>query len=69
MYTMFLSFHDFSGKTWIYFLKNKGEVFSKSKEFNALIENHIEKKMKTFRLDNGGEFTSNEFKELWIFRD
>ena len=45
-------------------MKNKDELFSKFKEFKTLIENHIEKKMKTFRLDNGGEFTSNEFKEL-----
>ena len=45
-------------------MKNKDEVFSKFKEFKALIENHTEKKIKTFRSDNGGEFTSNEFKEL-----
>ena len=30
----------------------------------ALIKNHTEKKIKTIRSDNGGEFTSNEFKEL-----
>ena len=55
---------DFSRKTWIYFMKNKDElVFSKFKEFKALIENHTENKIKTFRLDNGREFTSNEFKE------
>ena len=45
-------------------MKNKHEVFNKFKEFKALIENHKEKKIKTFRLDNGEEFTSNEFKEL-----
>ena len=45
-------------------MKNKDEVFSKFKEFKALIENHTEKKIKTIRSDNGGEFTSNEFKEL-----
>ena len=55
---------DFSRKIWIYLLKNKYEVFSKFKEFKALIENHIGKKIKTFQLDNGREFTSNEFKEL-----
>ena len=55
---------DYSRKTWIYFLKNKDEVFRKFKEFKALIKNHTEKKIKTFRLDNSGEFTSNEFKEL-----
>ena len=47
-----------------FFMKNKDEVFNKFKEFKALIENHTEKKIKTFRSDNGGEFTSNEFKEL-----
>ena len=47
-----------------YFMKNKDEVFSKFKEFKALIENHIEKNIKTFRSDNGKEFTSNEFKDL-----
>ena len=45
-------------------MKNKDKVFSKFKEFKALIENHTEKKINTFWLDNGGEFTSNEFKEL-----
>ena len=45
-------------------LEKKYEVFSKFKEFKALIENHTEKKIKTFRSNNGGEFTSNEFKEL-----
>ena len=44
--------------------ENKDEVFNKFKEFKALIENHTEKKIKTFRSDNGGEFTSNEFREL-----
>ena len=64
-YVYYVSFFDdFSRKTWIYFLKNKDEVFSKFKEFKALIENHTKKKIKTFRSDNGREFTSNEFKEL-----
>ena len=44
-YVYYVSFiDDFFRKTWIYFLKNKYEVFSKFKEFKALIENHIEKK-------------------------
>ena len=65
-YVYYVSFiDDFSRKTWIYFMKNKDElVFSKFKEFKALIENHTENKIKTFRLDNGGKFTSNEFTEL-----
>ena len=59
-YVYYVSFIDeFSRKTWIYFMKNKDEVFSKFKEFKALIKNHTEKKIKTFRSDNGREFTSN----------
>ena len=69
-YVYYVSFiDDYSRKTWIYFMKNKDELFSKFKEFKAFIENHTEKKTKIFQSDNGGEFTSNEFKELcrvWI---
>ena len=64
MHTMFLLLMIFSRKTWIYFMKNKDEVFSKFKEFKALIENHLEKNIKTFQSDNGREFTWNEFKYL-----
>ena len=35
---------DFSRKTWVYFMKNKDEVFSKFKELKALIKNHTKKK-------------------------
>ena len=38
---------DFSPKTWIYFFKGKNEVFSKFKEYKALVENHTERKIKT----------------------
>jgi transposase InsO family protein len=43
-------------------LKNKSDVFSKFKEFKALVQNLSEREIKTLRSDNGGEFTSNEFK-------
>jgi hypothetical protein len=46
---------DFSRNTWIYFLRKKSEVFDKFKEFKALVENQIEKKIKVLRTDNGGE--------------
>ena len=52
---------DFSRNTWIYFFKEKSEVFEKFKEFKALIENLSDKKIKTFRSDNGREYTSKEF--------
>jgi hypothetical protein len=52
---------DYSRNTWIYFLRKKSEVFDKFKEFKALVENQIEKKIKVLRTDNGGEFCENEF--------
>jgi hypothetical protein len=42
-------------------LKSKYEVFSKFKEFKALIENLSERKIKILRSDNGGEYTSKKF--------
>ena len=51
---------DYSRNTWIYFLKKKSKVFGKFKEFKSLIENHLEKIIKTLRSYNGGEYTSKE---------
>lgn len=51
----FLTFiDDHSRKTWIYFLKTKDEVFDRFKEFKALVENLIGRKIKILRSDDGG---------------
>jgi transposase InsO family protein len=42
-------------------LKSKEEVLRKFKEFKALVEKLSERKIKILRLDNGGEYPSNEF--------
>ena len=42
-------------------MNNKSEVFRKFKEFKALIENHSEKRIKTPRSNNSGEYNSKEF--------
>jgi transposase InsO family protein len=57
---------DFSRKTWIYFLKGKTseEVLRRFQEFKALVKNQSGKKIKSLRLDNGGEYTSHAFKKL-----
>ena len=39
-------------------------MFERFKEFKALVANLSEKKIKILRLDNGGDFTSNEFNDL-----
>ena len=57
-YVYYVSFiDDFSCNTWIYFLKDKSEVFNNFKEFKALVENLSEKKIKILRSNNGVEFT------------
>jgi transposase InsO family protein len=55
---------DFSRKTWIYFLKQKSEVFGAFKKFKAFVEKQSGQEIKALRSDRGGEFTSNEFKEF-----
>jgi hypothetical protein len=51
-----VSFIDyFSRNTWIYFLRKESEVFDKFKEFKALVENQVDKKIKVFRTENGVE--------------
>jgi hypothetical protein len=57
-YVIFID--DFSRKTWMYLLKMKDEVFDKFQEFKAEVENLTDKKIKTLRSDNGGEYTSKE---------
>jgi transposase InsO family protein len=53
---------DYSRNKWIYFLKAKDDVFNKFQEFKDLVENLFERKIKILRSDNGGEYTTKEFK-------
>jgi hypothetical protein len=39
--------HDYSHKTWIYFLKEKDEVFNKFQEFKDLVENLSGRRLKS----------------------
>ena len=55
---------DFSRMTWIYFLKKKLEVFERFLEFEALVENQIDRKIEVLRTDNGGELCGREFNQL-----
>ena len=59
----FLTFiDDHSRKVFLYFLQQKSQTFECFKDFKALTENKIEKRIKTLRSDNGGEYLSGEFK-------
>ena len=50
---------DFSGDTWVFFIKKKSEVLEKFTELKALIENASGQKIKILRSDNGKEYVSN----------
>jgi len=52
---------DYSRRTWIYFLKTKGEVFSRFKEFKSLVEKQTNRKIRVLRSDNGGEYIDGGF--------
>jgi transposase InsO family protein len=45
-------------------MKTKDEVLSRFQEFRARIENQIGKKIKVLRSNNGGEYTSSDFKDF-----
>ena len=61
----FLTFtDDFSGKTWVYMLKEKKEVFSKFKEFKSFVEKQSGCLLKCLRTDRGGEYMSQEFENF-----
>ena len=51
--------------TWVSFLKEKLEALKKFKAFKAHVENETDLKIKCLRLDNGGEFTSDELNEFF----
>ena len=59
---------DFSRKVWIFFLKEKLDVFSKFKVWYAEVEKKIEQYVKVVQSDNGGEFISKKFLKFCIDR-
>ena len=54
---------DLSRKTWISFLKEKNETFSKFQEFKALVEKQRGKHIRVLRTNNGGEYESHQFED------
>ena len=57
-----MSFIDeFTRKMWIYFIKQKSEVFNIFKKFKLLSEKQSDEVIKVLRTDGGGEYNSHEF--------
>lgn len=54
---------DSTRKVWVYFMKNKSDVFSVFKKWKALVENETNLKVKCLRSDNGGEYIDADFRE------
>jgi len=55
---------DSTRKVWVYFLKNKFDMFSVFKRWKTKVENQTDLKVKSLKSDNGGENDSHEFKDF-----
>ena len=55
---------DFTRKVWVFPLRTKDQILEKFKTWKALVENQIDKRIKTLRIDNGLEFCNREFDEF-----
>jgi hypothetical protein len=56
-------YDDFTRKITLTFLKSKSDAFVALQNYVARVENQLDCKVKAIRSDNGGEFTSNAFKQ------
>ncbi|TXG63903.1 hypothetical protein EZV62_010897 [Acer yangbiense] len=56
-----LFINDLTRMTWVYFLSSKAQTFNVFKKFRAMVESDSGCNIKKLWLDNGNEYTSNEF--------
>ena len=56
---------DYNRKSWCIPMKKKSDTAATMKEWIAVWENELEKKVKTMRSDNGGEYVDAAF-EKWL---
>jgi transposase InsO family protein len=62
----FVFVYDFERMTLVYFLSEKYQAFSFFQKYKSIVEKESRYYLKVLRIDRGGEFTSNEFKEFCI---
>ena len=55
---------DFSRKIWVFFLKQKTEVFATFKQWKTMIEKQTDRQIKRLCTYNGLEFCSGEFNDF-----
>lgn len=52
---------DFSRMINVFLIRNKSQVYDCFVEYKNLVENQLGKKIKTIRIDNGGEYINHKF--------
>ena len=55
---------DYSRRVWIYFLKSKDMAFEAFKGWKRVVENQVNRKVKTLRTDDGLEYCSSHFESF-----
>jgi IS30 family transposase len=60
---------DESRHCYVYLLKMNDDALNCFKIYNVEVENQLEKKIKHFKFDRGGEYFSNEFDLFYVEHD
>ena len=55
---------DFTRYGYVYLISHKSQAFDCVIKFMNLVENQLDKKIKTLRTDQGREYLSDQFKQL-----
>ncbi|MCO5558127.1 hypothetical protein L7F22_011704 [Adiantum nelumboides] len=55
---------DHTRKVWVYFIKEKSEVFDRFKSFKAAVEKETGEQVRTLRSYGKGEYFSKEFSDF-----
>lgn len=55
---------DFSQKLWVYLIKKKSDVLEVFTKFKSMVERQNDRKIKTLRTDDGGEYVLKDFYAL-----
>jgi hypothetical protein len=58
---------DSTRKTWVYFFRQKNDVFDNLEKSKSLVENETGKKLKSLISCNGGEYCRKEFDEYFSY--
>jgi len=57
---------DYSHYTWVFFRKQKLEVFEHIKEFKELVETQSGRDIKSLHIDDGGEYANRYVQIIYL---